>query len=93
MTTRHTSNNAETAREDSLEQSGGHGHRLGRPPRPAETVRSQRVVTFVTPAELEALERLSERWKTSMSATVHRLVYRALESATETSQEAGRRTS
>jgi hypothetical protein len=56
-------------------------------------VRSQRVVTFVTPAELEALERLSEQWKTSLSGTVHRLVCRALESATDTSQEARRRTS
>ena len=76
-----------------MERHGGHGHRLGRPPRPAETVRSQRVVTFVTPAEFETLERLSERWNTSLSGTVHRLVSRALESATDTSQEARRRTS
>jgi hypothetical protein len=76
-----------------VEQSGGHGHRLGRPPRPAETVRSQRVVTFVTPAELEALERLSERWETSLSGTVHRLVYRALGAATRATDDAKERTS
>jgi hypothetical protein len=55
-------------------------------------VRSQRVVTFVTPAELEALERLSERWNTSLSGTVHRLVFRALEAATHETKEATGRT-
>ncbi len=60
---------------------------------PTETVRSQRVVTFVTPAEYKQLERLSERWSTSLSGTVHRLMFGALKSATDTSEKAGRRTS
>ncbi len=55
-----------------------HG-RLGRPPKPADTVRSERVVSFVTPVEYRQLERISERKSMSLSAVVHSMVVRSLE--------------
>lgn len=54
------------------------GKRFGRPPKPAEFVRSERIVTFVTPNEHEVLLKLSERFSASVSSTVHRLVSQAL---------------
>jgi hypothetical protein len=59
--------------------------------KPADTVRSERVVTFVTPAEFEALQDLAERWASSLSATVHRIVFRALEAEPHTSDGTARR--
>ena len=51
---------------------------LGRPPRPQDQVRSERVVTFLTFEECESLKRLSDAWGKSVSATCHRLVQKAL---------------
>ena len=48
--------------------------RLGRPRRPAEVARRNRVVTLVTDAELEKLEILAERKGKSLSALVHQIV-------------------
>jgi hypothetical protein len=56
--------------------------RFGRPPKPAETVRSERVVSFVTPGELEQLEKISARRGVSLSAVIHSLVVRSLDSDT-----------
>jgi hypothetical protein len=53
--------------------------RFGRPPKPAETVRSERVVSFVTPSELEQLEKISARRGVSLSAVIHSMVIRSLE--------------
>jgi len=59
-----------------------HQRRFGRPPKPAETVRSERVVSFVTPGELELLEEISRRRGLSLSAVIHSLVVRSLDSDT-----------
>ena len=48
--------------------------RMGRPRRNPETVRSNRVVTFVTKSELAKLERIAEQEKISLSAVVHRIL-------------------
>ncbi|MGD8375724.1 MAG: hypothetical protein PVF68_06250 [Acidobacteriota bacterium] len=47
---------------------------MGRPPGPRERRRRNRVVTFVTDAELEALQRLSDRSGRSLSAEVHAIL-------------------
>lgn len=54
--------------------------RRGRPPSPAETTRSQRVVTFVTSAELSKLQYLAESRNQALSATVHQLIADKLQS-------------
>ena len=51
---------------------------MGRPPAPPETVRKNRIVTFVTDEEFEKLERLAERSDQSLSAAVYELLARAL---------------
>ena len=48
--------------------------RQGRPARAPETVRSNRVVTFVTDAELEQLEDIAWREERSLSAVVYRVL-------------------
>lgn len=48
--------------------------RMGRPHRNPETVRSNRVVTFVTKSELAKLERIAEQERISLSAIVHRIL-------------------
>lgn len=48
--------------------------RRGRPRRSQEEARSQRVVTFVTKAELEDLEQIAQREDRSLSAVVHRMI-------------------
>ncbi|MEP1470997.1 MAG: hypothetical protein ABJK25_08510 [Halieaceae bacterium] len=53
--------------------------RLGRPPLPPETTRSQRVVTFVTQAELEQLHSLADRKNLAISAVVHQIISKELE--------------
>ena len=53
--------------------------RFGRPPKPAESVRSERVVSFVTPVEFRQLERISDRRGVSLSAVIHSMVVRSLE--------------
>jgi hypothetical protein len=52
--------------------------RLGRPPSPPEEARSQRVVTFVTQAELEQLQGIAESRQLALSATVHQLLAKQL---------------
>ena len=54
-------------------EQGGRSRR-GRPRRLQEEARSQRVVTFVTEAELEDLEQISQREDRSLSAVVHRII-------------------
>jgi len=62
------------------EHSEGHRtRRLGRPPKPAEIVRSKRIVSFVTPSELEALEKISDHRGVSLSAVIHSMVVRSLD--------------
>jgi len=56
----------------------GRGRRFGRPPKPAETVRSERVVSFVTPGEFQQLEKISDRRGVSLSAVIHSMVARSL---------------
>jgi hypothetical protein len=48
--------------------------RLGRPPSPPETTRSERVVTFLTQSELEKLQQLAMDQNMALSATVHKLI-------------------
>jgi len=48
--------------------------RMGRPRRNPESVRSNRIVTFVTNRELAKLERITEQERKSLSAVVHRIV-------------------
>jgi len=52
--------------------------RFGRPPKPRDEVRSERVVSFVTPAELDALNELAEEREESLSALVHGILLSAL---------------
>ncbi len=52
--------------------------RLGRPPKPRYQVRSERVVSFVTRAEFDALMDLADAGNESVSAVVHRIVRSAL---------------
>jgi len=53
--------------------------RFGRPPKPPETVRSERIVSFVTPDEFRQLERISAHRSVSLSAVVHSMVIRSLD--------------
>jgi hypothetical protein len=46
----------------------------GRPPFPPEIARSRRVVTFVTELELVQLQRIAERRKLALSATIHEII-------------------
>jgi hypothetical protein len=48
--------------------------KLGRPPSPPETTRSERVVTFLTRRELEQLQQLAMDQNMALSATVHQLI-------------------
>ena len=48
--------------------------KLGRPPSPPETTRSERVVTFLTQRELEQLQQLAMDQNMALSATVHQLI-------------------
>ena len=50
----------------------------GRPPGPPERVRSQRVVTYVTPAEWAQLERLADERDEGISLIVYAFLARAL---------------
>jgi hypothetical protein len=48
--------------------------KLGRPPKPREEVRSQRVVSFVTRNEFDSLTDLAGGRGESVSAVVHRIL-------------------
>ena len=52
--------------------------RRGRPPQPPETVRRNRVTTFLTDDEFEKLERVAAETEKSLSAALYQLVTRAL---------------
>jgi hypothetical protein len=52
--------------------------RGGRPPAPKDRVRSHRIVTFVTPPQMEQLNKLAERRESSMSKLVHELLSESL---------------
>jgi len=52
--------------------------RFGRPPKPRDEVRSERVVSFVTPAELDALNGLADDRGESLSSLIHRILLSAL---------------
>jgi len=49
-------------------------HRMGRPRENPESVRSNRVVTFVTNSELADLERIADEKRMSLSAVVHQIL-------------------
>ena len=53
--------------------------RLGRPPGPAGSIRSQRIVTFVTSSEFRQLRRLADESGMSVSALVHKRLVQTLE--------------
>ena len=53
-------------------------NRMGRPRQNPEITRSNRVVTFVTDRELAQLERMADLKKTSLSATLHRVLHKFL---------------
>ncbi len=52
---------------------------MGRPPGPPQKVRPNRVVTYVTNAELAKLERIADREGKPLSAVVHQILSRSLE--------------
>ena len=60
---------------------------MGRPPEPPERVRSCRVVTYVTTAELTALQGMAEGERKPLSAVVHEVLARALRDITEPTNE------
>jgi hypothetical protein len=53
-------------------------HRLGRPRRPTETLRRNRVVTMVTDVELEQLAELADKQNMPLSSIVHQILTRYL---------------
>ena len=52
--------------------------RLGRPPKPRDELRSERVVSFVTRGEFEVLCELANDRGESISAVTHRILSSAL---------------
>ena len=52
--------------------------RLGRPPKPRDEVRSERVVSFVTRGEFDSLTELADIRGESVSAVVHSILRSAL---------------
>ena len=52
--------------------------RLGRPPKPRDEVRSERVVSFVTRGEFDVLCELANDRGESISAMIHRILSSAL---------------
>ena len=56
-------------------------HRMGRPRQNPESVRSNRVVTFVTNRELANLERIADEKRMSLSAVVHQILSEFLSEA------------
>ena len=53
-------------------------NRFGRPPAPPETVRSHRLVTFVTDSELNEIRSIANELGESMSRVCHRLILNSL---------------
>ena len=54
---------------------------MGRPRENPESVRSNRVVTFVTNSELANLERIADEKRLSLSAVVHQILSEFLREA------------
>ena len=54
---------------------------MGRPRLDAETVRCNRIVTFVTNSELAKLEHKANQERVSLSAAVHRILSEFLKDA------------
>ena len=52
--------------------------RLGRPPKPREEVRSERVVSFVTRGDFDVLCELANDREESISAVIHLILSSAL---------------
>ena len=48
--------------------------RLGRPPKPRDEVRSERVVSLVTRGEFDVLTQLADGRGESLSAVIHRIL-------------------
>ena len=57
--------------------------RMGRPPLPREKTRPNRLVTFLTDAELEILRQEAESAGLSLSAKAHELLKHSLDPSTE----------
>ena len=55
--------------------------KMGRPRQNPETVRSSRVVTFVTKSEMAKLERIAEQNRISLSASIHLILTKFLNDA------------
>jgi hypothetical protein len=53
--------------------------RRGRPPGPPETVRSHRVVSYLTSAEFRALSLVADREGKSLSAVIHEILMSAVD--------------
>jgi len=58
--------------------------RYGRPPKPREAVRSERIVSFVTPSEFRQLEKISDHRGVSLSAVIHSMVIQPLDESLRT---------
>jgi hypothetical protein len=58
---------------------GNRRSRRGRPPESLETVRSHRVVSYLTIAEFRALSLVADREGKSLSAVVHEILISAVE--------------
>ena len=50
------------------------GRKFGRPPKPRDEVRSERVVSFLTRGEFESLTRLAADSGESLSSVIHRIL-------------------
>ena len=61
--------------------------RPGRPRFPPDTVRANRVVTFVTEGEMSELLRLAKAGDLSMSAVCHQLIGESLHRASQSTSE------
>lgn len=51
----------------------------GRPTEPLETVRSHRIVSYLTGSEFQALSRIADREGKSLSAVVHEILVSAVD--------------
>ena len=60
-------------------ESGKISNRLGRPPSPRKTVRSNRIVTFLTDRQMAKLQELAERDGMSLSRVCYSMLKRHLD--------------
>ena len=59
-------------------RAGGRRRKRGRPPAPPETVRRNRVATFLTDAEFGKLERIADEKDEPLSAVLYEILARSL---------------